>query len=240
MNSLLTKIEENVSRLREDVSRMCQRLDRDPRQITIVAVTKLASQELIQQALEGGITDIAENKVQEALKKYPGLKGPSGIVRRHFIGHLQTNKVKDAVKIFDMIQSVDSLRLAQELEKHSQKLGRPLDILIQVNCSGEKQKFGIGKSGALSLIEAVEELKDLRVLGLMTIAPLTDDERVVRQCFQDLKRLRDRVQKEFAGSPHVQMKFLSMGMTGDYSVALEEGSNMIRIGRAIFGEVNKV
>ncbi len=230
----MTKVEENIIRLKEEVSGTCQKLGRNPSEIVLVAVTKLASREFIQQALEAGITDIGENKVQEALKKYQDLQGPSRFLKRHMIGHLQTNKVKQALKIFDFVQSVDSLKLARELEKELQRLNRSLDILIQVNTSREKQKFGVDQSQALGLIQEIGSLKNLKVVGLMTMAPLTEDEGAIGRCFRDLKKLHDQVQREFEGSPHIQMKFLSMGMSGDYRIALQEGSNMIRIGRAIF------
>ena len=230
----MTRVEENIIRLKEDVSHIRQKLGRDPSEVTIVAVTKFASRELIQQALERGITDVGENKVQEALKKYQDFKSSSGVLRRHMIGHLQTNKVKQALKIFDLIQSVDSLRLARELEQQAQILNRPVDILIQVNTSRERQKFGVDKSQALGLIQEVGRLKNLKVAGLMTMAPLTEDESTIGQCFRDLRKLYDRVRREFEGSPNIPMRFLSMGMSGDYGIALQEGSNMIRIGRAIF------
>ena len=230
----MIQVEENIIRLKEEVSGTCQKLGRDPSEIVLVAVTKLASRELIQQAMDAGITDVGENKVQEAVKKYQGLKSPLGPLKRHMIGHLQTNKVKQALKIFDLVQSVDSLKLARELEKELQRLNRSLDILIQVNTSSEKQKFGVDQSQALGLIQELGQFKNLKVMGLMTMAPLTEEEGAIGRCFRDLKKLHDQVQREFEGSPHIQMKFLSMGMSGDYRIALQEGSNMIRIGRAIF------
>ena len=230
----MNRVEENIIRLKEDVSRICQKLGRDSAEVTIVAVTKLASRELIQQALDVGITHIGENKVQEALKKYQDLKGSSISLKRHMIGHLQTNKVKQSLKIFDLLQSVDSLRLAQELEQQLQVLNRKIDILIQVNTSGEKQKFGVAKSQALRFIQEVSPLKNLKVVGLMTMAPLTEDAKILGQCFRDLRELNNKVQRTFEGSPNIHMKFLSMGMSGDYRIAIQEGSNMIRIGSAIF------
>ncbi len=241
----MTTIKENIFRVRAEIARICQKVRRDPREITLVAVTKFAPLEAIQEAIDCGITDIAENKVQEGLKKYPSLKSsdPQRPCKRHLIGHLQTNKVKDALKIFDLIQSMDSLKLAQEIDQQAlyhygagqaQKLNRRIEILVQVNISGEEQKFGLGKSEARDLVGKILELENIHILGLMTMAPLTDDQKIMRECFKGLRELKDEVIRDFKGNPNMDMKFLSMGMSGDYSIALEEGANMIRIGRAIF------
>ena len=232
----MTTIQQNISRIHEDISKVCQKAGRDPKDITLIAVTKFAPVEAIQEAVDCGITDIAENKVQEGLKKYPALKASQskGILKRHLIGHLQTNKVKDALKIFDLIQSVDSLKLAQEIEKQTQKLNRSADILVQVNISGEEQKFGADQSESLRLIEEILQLKNIQIQGLMTMAPFTEDQKIIRDCFRGLRELKNQVNEKFQGHPNLQMKFLSMGMSGDYAIALEEGSNMLRIGSAIF------
>ena len=232
----MTAIKENVFRVREEIARICRKVGRDPKEITLVAVTKFAPVEAIQEAIDCGMTDVAENKVQEGLKKYPSLKSSTSqrILKRHLIGHLQTNKVKDALKIFDLIQSVDSLKLAQEIDKQSQKLNRRTEILVQVNISGEEQKFGMHKSEALDLVGKILELKNIQIQGLMTMAPLTEDQKMIRECFKGLREFKDEVLGDFKGNPQVNMKFLSMGMSGDYPMALEEGSNMIRIGSAIF------
>ena len=232
----MATIRENILRVREEIARVCQKIGRDPKEITLVGVTKFAPVEAIQEAINAGVTDIAENKVQEGLKKYPGLQSPSGqgALKRHLIGHLQTNKVKDALKIFDLIQSVDSLKLAQEVEKQALKLNRSIDILVQVNIAGEEQKFGTDKQGALSLIADTLKLKNIHILGLMTMAPFTEDQKIVRDCFKSLRELRDQVVRDFTGNSNIEMKYLSMGMSGDFKIALEEGSNMIRVGSAIF------
>ena len=153
------------------------------------------------------------------------------------IGHLQTNKVADALKIFDVIQSVDSLKLAQTIDKNAQKLDKKIDTLIQVNASGEKQKFGIAETETLTLMSGMAQLKNLNVLGLMTVGPLTDEAEIIRNCFRKLRELRDRVAREFSGVSNISMKFLSMGMSADYRIAIEEGANMVRIGSAIFKNV---
>jgi len=232
----MVTIQENILRVREEIARVCQKIGRDPKEITLVGVTKFAPVEAIQEAINTGVTDIAENKVQEGLKKYPGLQSPSGhgALKRHLIGHLQTNKVKDALKIFDLIQSIDSLKLAQEVEKQALKLNRSIDILVQVNIAGEEQKFGADTQGALNLISNILKLKNVRILGLMTMAPFTEDQKIVRDCFKGLQELRDQVVRDFKGNSNMEMKYLSMGMSGDFRIALEEGSNMIRVGSAIF------
>ena len=232
----MTTIQQNISRVHEEISKICQRIGRDPKDITLVAVTKFAPIEAIQEAVNFGVIDIAENKVQEGQQKYPSVKpSPSkGSLKRHLIGHLQTNKVKDALKVFDLIQSVDSLKLAQEIEKQTQKLNRSADILVQVNISEEEQKFGADQSEALRLIEEILQLKNIQIQGLMTMAPFTEDQQMIRDCFRGLRELKNQVKEKFQGHPNLQMKFLSMGMSGDYAIALEEGSNMLRIGSAIF------
>lgn len=251
----MATIQENVLRVREEIARVCQKIGRDPKEITLVGVTKFASVEAIQEAINAGVTDIAENKVQEGLKKYPGLQSSSNqtALKRHLIGHLQTNKVKDALKIFDLIQSVDSLKVAQEVEKQALKLNRTVDVLVQVNIAGEEQKFGADKQGVLTLIGDILQLKNIHIRGLMTMAPFTEDQKIVRDCFKGLRELRDQVVRDFKGNStdfsknnvvvstgsssepcNMEMKYLSMGMSGDFKIALEEGSNMIRVGSAIF------
>ena len=226
-------VKDNISRLKSDISLICQRLGRDSKEITIVCVTKFATVSMIEEALKSGMSHIGENKVQEALKKYSNWVA-SAKITRHMVGHLQTNKVKDALKIFDVIQSVDSFHLAKEIEKAAAKLNRRIDILIQVNTAKEAQKFGASQDEALPLIREVLKFEHLHVLGLMAVAPLTDKSDIVRNCFRRLRQLRDKAINEFSGQKNIKMKFLSMGMSSDYKIALEEGSNMVRIGSAIF------
>ncbi len=228
----MAMIKERISRIQDDIHQICQKLGRKPQDVTLVGVTKYASPDQIQEAIAAGLKHIAENKVQEAVQKFPQFSG----VTKHFIGHLQANKVKTALQLVDLIQSIDNLKLAQEIQKQAAKLNRQVDILIQVNTSGEKQKFGIDPQKTLRFIEEISQLDYIRVLGLMTMAPLTDNEKIIHDCFGFLRKIRDEVAKHFFGSSKVQMKNLSMGMTDDYKIALEEGSNMVRIGRAIFGE----
>lgn len=231
-------IKNRIALLKENIARICQRLGRDPAEITLVGVTKFASSEEIQKAVACGITHIGENKVQEAHRKFSswGLKHSSVKVTKHMIGHLQTNKVKAALEIFDVIQSVDTLKLAREIEKQAGKLGVCVDIFLQVNTAGEGQKHGLLRQDVLPAIEEIVGYGHLNILGLMTMAPFVEDREVIRRCFRDLRDIRDQIKEKFGNKDNVQMKYLSMGMTHDYEIALEEGSDMVRVGRAIFGE----
>jgi len=224
-------IQDNISGILGKITAICQRIGRDPNEITLVGVTKFADIPKINEAIKSGLEHIGENKVQEAHKKFALLKDPDMKMTRHMIGHLQTNKVKRALDCFDLIQSVDSLKLAIELEAQAAKQNKDIDVLLQVNTAGEEQKFGCEPSAANALVSEIFKLKHVRLRGLMTIAPLVEDKDIVRQCFRDLRILRDQINKKF----QIQLKYLSMGMTDDYEIALEEGSNMVRIGRAIFG-----
>ena len=230
----MAMIREHLASIQKNISLICQRLGRNPAEITLIGVTKYATVEKIKEALTCGLTDVGENKVQEAEKKFPQLDSIAPKLRKHMIGHLQTNKAKDALKYFDLIQSVDSLKLAQEIDKQAAKINRVADILVQINTSGEEQKYGAEKTQALSLVDEITSLQHVRILGLMTMAAFTEDKEAVRVSFRALREIRDQVSKKFGGHERVQMKYLSMGMTDDYEIALEEGSNMVRIGRAIF------
>lgn len=229
-------IRENILQLRDDISLICQQLGRDPADVTLVAVTKYASLDDVIESVGLGISHIGENKVQEADKKFSFLPAGSQVTK-HMIGHLQTNKVKDALAIFDCIQTVDSFKLASAIDTEARKLNRKVEILVQVNASGEAQKFGVPPDQAPALMGEIARLKQLKISGLMTIGPLTEDEEMIRKCFKQLRLLRDRISKEFSGQENIQMKFLSMGMSSDYKIALQEGSNMVRIGSRIFKHV---
>lgn len=228
-------IRDNISRILSKITAVCQRIGRDPGEIALVGVTKFADISKINEAIESGLRHIGENKVQEAQKKFPLLEGPGPKVTRHMIGHLQTNKVKHALDCFDLIQSVDSLKLAVALEGQAAKQDKNIDILLQVNTAGEERKFGLASSKVAALIEEIVKFKRVRLMGLMTMAPFTQDAEAARKCFSDLRILSDRIREQF-GEDDLEMKYLSMGMTADYEIALEEGSNMVRIGRAIFSD----
>jgi PLP dependent protein len=199
------------------------------RPVAVVAVTKNRETDEIRQALESGIAHIGENRLQEAKEKMDNV--PMGITK-HFIGHLQTNKVKDVIQRFDVIQSVDSLKLARKIDHECQKIGKVMPILIQVNTSGETQKSGVIPSQAITLIRQAAELPNLRIKGLMTLAIQSDDKKRVYYCFNTLKQLFDEI--DLFKTPNTTMKWLSMGMSNDYELAVKAGANMIRIGRKLF------
>lgn len=232
--NLLTMISHKIGQIRADIRNICLRNRREPDSVTLIAVTKYTDVDTVQEAVTAGVTDIGENRVQDAKQKFFEL-GQKGLkFKRHMIGHLQTNKVKDAVAVFDMIQSVDSLKVAAEINKQAEKIGRVMDILVQVNSSQEQQKSGADPDGLLKLIEQVSEFKHLNVQGLMTIGRLTDDQAEIARCFQLTRAFFDEIKEKFCHQTNVDMKYLSMGMSQDYQIALEHGANMLRIGSAIF------
>ena len=195
--------------------------------IILVAVTKNHEVELMREAIDAGATDIGENRVQEAAEKFPKL---DRAVTRHLIGHLQTNKVKAAVKLFDMIQSVDSEHLAAAIDKAAGSIGKVQDVLIQVNAARETQKSGVLIEDLDALIKFVDEAKNLRLRGLMMIAPNFPDAEECRPLFRQMRKLFDELK-----TAREAFDFLSMGMTHDYKIAAEEGANVVRVGTAIFG-----
>lgn len=195
--------------------------------IALVAVTKTVSPEIINLAIQNGIKIIGENKIQEARDKFIELNLP---VEKHMIGHLQRNKVKYAVKMFDMIQSVDSQRLAEEINHRSET---KMPILIEVNTSGESSKYGCIPEDAIGLFKQISMFPNLEVKGFMTIGLFTDNMEKVRPCFKMLKQIYDEAQN--LDLPNSNISVLSMGMTADFETAIEEGANMVRIGTAIFG-----
>jgi len=190
--------------------------------VKLIAVTKTRTVEEIKQAIKAGIACIGENRVQEAEEKFPLLPN----VEKHMIGSLQTNKVKLAVKLFDMIQSVDSLKLAKEIDKRCKAINKVMPILVEINIGDEASKHGIKPEDVEGFVKEISKLKNIKVYGLMCVAPLVNPEEA-RPYFKQMKRLFDSIGN---------MKWLSMGMSNDYKIAIEEGSNMIRIGTAIFGE----
>jgi pyridoxal phosphate enzyme (YggS family) len=230
----MAMIKARILEIQKNIVGVCQRSGRDPNEIILVGVTKTASLQETREAIAAGLKHIGENRVGDAQEKFAGLGQDGAKITKHMIGHLQSNKVKDALKIFDMIQSIDSIKLVKEIEKHAAKIDRTIDILIEVN-SGEAQKSGVAKIEAMALVETIaSECPHVNLLGLMTMAPFSDDKTVVRAAFRDLRLLRDEIAEKFKGQPRVEMKYLSMGMTDDYGIALEEGANMLRLGRAIF------
>ncbi|MBQ9441406.1 MAG: YggS family pyridoxal phosphate-dependent enzyme [Selenomonadaceae bacterium] len=198
--------------------------------ITLIAVTKNHGADLMREAIDWGITDIGENRIQEAAEKFSILDRE---VKKHLIGHLQTNKVKQAVKLFDLIHSVDSEHLATAIDKAASSAEKIQDILIQVNLAKEDSKSGVYKENLKNLIEKVDELKNLRLRGLMMIAPNYSDVEKCRPLFAEMRKIFDEIKVN-----RQNFDFLSMGMTNDYKVAIEEGANVVRIGTAIFGARN--
>jgi pyridoxal phosphate enzyme (YggS family) len=225
-------IRDNLRAVEERISSVCKRLGRNPQEIVLIGVTKYADIAQIKEALQAGLTHIAENKVQQAQERLPALDGVIPNLTKHMIGHLQSNKAKQALQLFDLIHSVDNLKLAQEIDKQAQKLNKEAQILVQVNTSGEKSKSGAESAQAVSLVQQISVLPHVKVLGLMTMAPLTEDQNIVRQAFRELKKIFDQIAT--MSLSRVEMRYLSMGMSQDYEIALEEGANMIRIGSAIF------
>jgi len=222
-------IEKNIIDLKSKVEKAALKSQRKPEEITVVAVSKTFPPEYIKEAVRYGITDIGENRVQEAEEKISTL---GTIAKWHMVGHLQRNKVRKALKMFDIIQSVDSYRLAEEINNRVEK--GPYPVLIQVNVSMEDTKFGISPAQAMELIKSAARLKKIKVEGLMTIPPFSLSPEEARPYFRDLKLLKNEVDKQ--GIFDEELKYLSMGMTGDFEVAIEEGANIIRVGTAIFGQ----
>jgi hypothetical protein len=228
-------VKENISKINERIARVCSRVGRDPGGITVVAVTKGRAAGQIQEAIDCGISDIGENRVQEAVSKYNALYAKRytlNAVKWHMVGHLQTNKVKDALKLFELIQSVDSLRLAREIDKYACGMNKVQNILIEVKTSEEATKFGLKPETASDVIKKIACLKNINIAGLMTIAPLADNPEKARPYFKMLRQLRDRIYESQVLKE--QLRILSMGMTDDFEVAIEEGATMVRLGRAIF------
>ncbi|MCX5697798.1 MAG: YggS family pyridoxal phosphate-dependent enzyme [Candidatus Omnitrophica bacterium] len=231
-------IGENFEKVKARIAAACARVKRDPAEITLVAVTKGRNVDEIAQAVAAGAIDIGENMIQEALVKFNAK--PLAIshkpIKWHMVGHLQTNKVKEAVGIFDLIHSIDSLRLAIEIDKQAAKINKIQDVLIEIKTSPEATKSGILPQEAGKLIEEIAHFKNIALKGFMTIAPLVDDPEKARPYFRILRELKDSFSHVQYAISH--MPILSMGMTDDFEVAIEEGATMVRIGRAIFEGVS--
>jgi pyridoxal phosphate enzyme (YggS family) len=219
-----------MARICESVAKAALKAGRSPKDVSVVAVTKTVALPRILEALECGISHVGESRVQEAKEKLPGL--PPGITR-HMVGHLQTNKVGSALGIFDVIHSLDRVSLAQEISRRALAQGMVARVLVQVNTAGDEERHGVLPGGVESLVRQISVMGGLSVEGLMTIAPYTSEERRLRKAFSVLRELRDEIKgKNMAG---VTMEHLSMGMSGDYQLAIEEGATLVRVGTAIFG-----
>jgi len=225
-------IKNNIKSLKEEIFEICNRINRNPNDILIIAIAKTFTYGQILEAFEYGITNIGENRVQEAREKYEILRTRD--IKWHLVGYLQRNKVKKALEIFDLIHSVDSIRLAEEIDKRARDIGKRQKVLIEVNISGEASKYGLSLDSVIPLLEKIQGFPNIAVKGLMTIAPFYEDPERCRPIFRRLRELKEEI--EMHGFEGVKMEYLSMGMTNDYRIAIEEGSNMVRIGRRIFGE----
>lgn len=222
----------NIERVKEIIAEAAEKSGRSADDVLLLAVTKLHTPEEMNEAIDAGATDIGENKVQEVLEKYDKVKP----VRWHLIGHLQTNKVRQIIDKVVMIHSVDSLHLAKEIEKRSEQAGITMDILIQVDPEDQETKFGVDPAELHDLIKNIaEECPHIRVKGLMCIAPFYEDPEDTRPFFREVKKIFDTCREDFDGVENVDFRYLSMGMTNDFRIAVEEGSNLVRVGTAIFG-----
>ena len=226
-------ITENLEQVRKNIIEACRAVNRDPDEVTLISVSKTKPVSMLQEAYDAGSRDFGENKVQEIMDKYPQL--PSDI-RWHMIGHLQRNKVKYIVDKVALIHSVDSLHLAKQIEKEAVKKGVEAQILVQVNIAQEDTKFGIDGPEVISLVEEISKLPHIYIRGLMTSAPFVENPEENRCYFEKLHKLFIDIGEK--NIDNVDMCILSMGMSGDYEVAIEEGATMVRVGTGIFGARN--
>ena len=220
----------NYRKILDRISETAGKCGRHPREVKVLGAAKSQSVESIRAAIAAGISLIGENYVQEAQEKKAQI---AGAVEWHMIGHLQRNKAKAAVEIFDLIESLDSVALARELEKQGKRIGKKIRALVEVNLAGEESKSGIAKAGLASLLEAIATLDHVAVEGLMTVPPFREDPEESRPYFRELRELKDNFNAQRI--LHVDLQELSMGMTHDYPVAIEEGATIVRIGTALFG-----
>lgn len=227
---MMGEISRNLENVRKRIEAATKSAGRDSSDVKLIAVTKTLEAGRVREAVDAGASCFGENYIQEAREKIEEIGRD---VEWHLIGHLQRNKVRYIFGLFDMIHSVESIRLAEEIDRRADKVGVQMKVLIQVNISGEESKFGIDEKEALDLIRSASRLEGIRIEGLMTMPPFFDDPEKSRPYFQQLRRLRDRIVKE--GFENVRMDELSMGMTSDFEAAIEEGATMVRVGTAIFG-----
>lgn len=220
----------NVRSVRERIAVAAARAGRDPEEIVLIGAAKQQPTAVVVAAIEAGLRDVGENYIQEARERYEAIGRQ---VRWHFIGHLQSNKARFAVDLFDPIHSVDRLSLALELDKRAGQRGRTVEVLLEVNLAGEETKSGVAPEGAADLASAVAEMRSLRLCGLMAMPPFFDDPEESRPYFRQLRELRDRICSH--GVRRETMSYLSMGMSNDFEVAVEEGATHVRVGTALFG-----
>ena len=218
----------NLETIRQRIKAACERCDREPNSVTLLAVTKGQPPEVVGEAARLGLSFFGENKIQEAKAKIPLCPGK---IRWHFIGHLQSNKCRDAVELFEMIQSVDSLALAQEIHKRAEAAAKTMPVLLEVNVAGEASKFGYQPERLLAELKDLNALQRIEIHGLMTLPPYVTDAEKARPHFRRLRELKRECER-ILGAP---LPHLSMGMSGDFEVAIEEGATIIRVGTALFG-----
>jgi pyridoxal phosphate enzyme (YggS family) len=240
------KLSDNLKRVRDRIAAACERAHRDPQTVTLLAVTKYVEVDIIRQLLDLGVTEIGESRVQELTRRAamieefrsrrrqlePGASAPGPSPNWHMIGHLQRNKVKAVLPWARIIHSVDTLRLAEEISRHSEKMNRTTDVFVQVNVSEEKSKHGLVVGAAAYLTEQIASMPNIRCIGLMTMAPLTDDPETARPSFTRLRELFEDIRDDRRAGP--QFQHLSMGMSQDFEQAVEEGATIVRIGSALF------
>ena len=225
-------MKDRLQQIHQRIDQAATRCKRSAESIRLIAVSKTMPADLVKEAIAAGVSDLGENYIQEARDKVNALA--TSEVSWHFIGHLQSNKAKYAIRLFDLIHSVDSFKLAQELNKHARKIDKVQAVLVQVNVAKEESKSGVYVEETIELMKQLSRLENISVKGLMTMPPYFNAPDKVRPFFAELRELRDRIRKE--GIANIGMDELSMGMTGDFEAAIEEGATMVRIGTAIFGE----
>ena len=224
-------ISENLKKVEEAIAETCAKCGRNRSEIKLIAVSKTQSVEIINTALKAGIKELGENKAQELRDKSELI---TGNFKWHFIGHLQTNKVKYVIKAADFIHALDSIKLAEEINRKAEQIGKRQNVLLEIKTSDEESKFGLeDEEEIFGILDYCKSSFNLSVVGLMTMATFTDDQKIVRNCFIKLRELKDRINMN-----GYDLRELSMGMTNDYGLAIEEGATMLRIGTAIFGEKN--
>jgi PLP dependent protein len=226
-------VAENLKNIKEEIIEACRKTNRSPEDITIIAVTKYVSVERAKEALEAGITNLGENRSEGLLHKLEQINNNN--VSWHFIGTLQSRKVRDIIDKVDYIHSLDRLSLAKEIHKRAKK---KIPCFVQVNVSGEESKHGLSPDQVLNFIKNLEQFDRIQVVGLMTMAPFTDDEKLLRTCFQTLRDLKESIEQLHL--PYAPCHYLSMGMSNDYKIAIEEGATHIRIGTKLVGKETEV
>lgn len=227
-------IKENIDKIMKRVEASAVRAGRDPKDITVIAVSKTVDASRAKEAVESGLVNLGENKVQELVSKYEALHDMG--IKWHMIGHLQKNKVKYIIDKAELIHSVEDIELANEINKRAAKNGLTANILIELNIAKEESKFGIDDENVYEFVKELEQFENIRVMGLMTVAPNSENPEDIRWVFKKMKEIFENIKS--MDLKNTDMKYLSMGLTNDFEIAIEEGSNIVRIGTAIFGARN--